>query len=95
MKLRPTARADCAFLRRWAMVLAPAGILVGLAAWVLPDSTVHAPESVFRLGGLVAIFFWCVLPDRYSRLRRGGLIYLLGLIVYGLIHNLRWWILGQ
>lgn len=77
------------------MVLAPAWILVGLAAWVFPDSTVHAPESVFRLGMFVAIFFCCVLPDRYSRLRRAGQIYLLGFIIYGLIHNLRWWILGQ
>ena len=39
--------------------------------------------------------FACLLPDDYTRLRQAGLVYLVSIVIYGLTHNLRWWILGQ
>lgn len=92
---RPTAAADRAFLRRWAVALAPLLGLTGLAAWVLPDSAFHATTPWGNLGMAVAIVFACLLPDDYTRLRRAGGIYLIGFVIYLLTHNLRWWALGQ
>ena len=76
------------------MLLLPLWCLVALAAWVLPDSTVHAATPWTRLGLMVACIGG-ILPDDYTRLRRGGQIYLLTLVIYELTHNLRWWTLGQ
>ena len=77
------------------MVLGPVWGLVGLAAWVLPDRTFHATRPWATLGMATAIFFVCLLPDDYTRLRRAGGIYLLSHVIYLLMHNLRWWALGQ
>lgn len=43
----------------------------------------------------VAIFVALLLPDDYTRLRRAGIICLMGGTVYFLMHSLRWWALGQ
>lgn len=95
LRPRPTVAGDLAFLRRWAALLAPVWGLVGVAAWMLPDSTFHATTPWTRLGVAISIVFCCLLPDDYTRLRRAGLIYCISLVIYGLTHNLRWWALGQ
>lgn len=88
LRPRPEAAAELAFIRRWAVVLAPLWGLAGLAAWVLPDSTYHATRPWTTLGMSVAIFFCFLLPHDYVRLRRAGFIYLLGFVIYLLTHNL-------
>ena len=95
LRLRPTASGDWAFIRRWMVALAPLWGLVGLAAWVLPDRNFHTTTAWANLGMAVAIVFACLLPDDYTRLRRAGGVYLVSIVIYGLMHNLRWWALGQ
>lgn len=94
LRLRPTARGDLAFMRRWAPVLVPLWGLAGLAAWTLPDSTFHGTERWTDLGGLIAMSFAGLLPDSCTRLRRAGEVYFLGFTIYALAHNLAW-ALGQ
>jgi hypothetical protein len=77
------------------MVLAPLWGLVGLAGWALPDNTYHATRPWTSLGMSAAIFFVCLLPDDYTHLRRAGGVYLIGFVIYLLVHQLRRWVLGQ
>ena len=94
--LRPTIPADLTFLWRWMVALAPAWGLVGLTAWTLPDSTYHDTIPMLEFSFWVVLFFCLLLPpEDYTRLRRAGLIYCLTYIIYRLMHNLRWWVLGQ
>ena len=84
---RPTARGDLAFMRRWAVVLVPAWGLAGLAAWTLPDSTYHDTTRWTNLAGLIVGLAF-LLPDNCTRLRRAAEVYVLGVIIYMLAHNL-------
>ena len=36
-----------------------------------------------------------LLPEDYTRLRRTGMVYIFSLAIYWLMHNVRWWVLGQ
>ena len=63
------------------MVLAPLWGLIGLAAWVLPDSTYHATRPWTTLGMGIAIIFCCLFPDDYTRLRRAAGSYLLSFVI--------------
>lgn len=78
------------------VALAPAWVLVGLAAWTLPDSTYHDTKPPLDFSfWVVLICCWLLAPDDYNRLRRAGLIYCLSFLIYGVMHNLRWWALGH
>ena len=57
LRPRPMAAGDLAFLRRWAAPLSLLWSLVGIAAWVLPDSTFHATTPWTRLGAVISIVF--------------------------------------
>ena len=92
---RPTARGDLVFLRRWAWALAPLGGLSAWAAWALPDSTVRATMPELMLGLAIAGVVSRLLPEDYTRLRRTGMVYIFSLAIYWLMHNVRWWVLGQ
>ena len=67
LRPRPTVAGDLVFLRRWAALLAPLWGLVGVAAWMLPDSTFHATTPWTRLGVEISIVFCCLLPDTTTR----------------------------
>lgn len=96
LRLQPTARADLAFIRRWAWALAAPWVLVSLAAWKLPDSTYHDTKPVIEISFWVVLFCcWLLPPENCTRLRRAGLVYCLSFLIYGMMHNLRWWALGQ
>ena len=52
----------------------------------LPHHHGMGPTLVWRSPIVLA----CLLPDDYTRLRRAGGIYLVSVVIYGLMHNLRW-----
>ncbi len=62
---------------------------------MFPDSTFHDTTPALKIAFWVMWGCWVFLLDDHPRLRRAAVIYLLSYIVYGLMHNLRWWILGQ
>ena len=88
--LRPPVRDDLVFIRRWAAVFFPAWCLAALAGWRSLE-TYDSTMALFWLGLLVFL-----LPrvigiglDNHPRFRRTGLVYLVGMVCYVLMHGIR------
>ena len=90
--MSPAARSDWTFVRKRALLLVPAWGLAAWAGWRHPDGLYDSTMGVLWLGYCVVMFpiVFGKRPDKYRPpIRRAALIYLMGMVLYILMHGVR------